>query len=118
MLLYIYIYICIYCLLLLFNNKNNKNNWTKYVASKYIDEHDLYVVEMYVWIYPHLVFSKDFDRVEQVYRNKEQDSIMRNQRTSSTKVKDFTRYFESRGLDVPEIEVDADLKPCSPVNLN
>lgn len=87
-------------------------SFNKYVASKYIDEHDLYVVEMYVWIYPHLVFSKDFDRVEQVYRNKEQDSIMRNQRTSSTKVGDFTRYFESRGLEVPKIEVDADLVPC------
>ena len=89
--------------------------FNKYVASKHIDDHDLHVVEMYVWIYPHVTLDTGFDRVEQVYRNKEQDSIMRQQRTSSTKVEDFTRYFESRGLNVPAIDVPADLSSSVPV---
>lgn len=97
------------CFLGGFASQDEAIAFNKYVASKYIEDHDLHVVEMYVWVYPHLVLVKEFDSVEQVYRNKEQDGIMRQQRTCATKVDDFTRFFESRGLPVPAVEVSPDI---------
>jgi len=104
------------CVLAAFNTEEQALAYNKYVASKKIDEHDLHVHAMYEWIYPHVAQSKALERVEQVYRNSEQDSIMRHMRKEAQDVADFTQHFTSRGLEAPVIEVINDLTdPAQPI---
>ncbi|MCH9715867.1 MAG: hypothetical protein K0U52_02120 [Gammaproteobacteria bacterium] len=97
------------CILAGFDTEEDAHRYNKYVAAAKIDEHELHTHAMYEWVYPHLVASKEFDAVEQMYRNEEQDRIMRTLRKQQRDVANFEEHFNQRGLDVPTIEVEPDL---------
>ncbi len=97
------------CVLGAFDTEENAHKYNKYVAAQKIDEHELHTHAMYEWIYPHLIESETFNNVEQLYRNDEQDRIMRTMRKQRQDVANFEKHFEQRGMNIPTIEVEQDL---------
>jgi hypothetical protein len=98
-----------------FETESEALKYNKCVAAKHLRDHDLAVVSMYEWVYPHLLGS---DRVEQMYRNEELNNIMKHSRTSSQRVRDFERECADEGLEVPTMEIEADLAAPAPICYN
>jgi hypothetical protein len=94
-----------------FDSEEDALKYNKCVAAKQLKEHDLAIVAMYEWIYPHLINS---DQVEQLYRNQELHNIMKNRRLTAKRVSDFQRECADKGLNMPVTEVDADLDTAAP----
>lgn len=89
-----------------FDTEAEALRYNKCVASKQVRDHDLAIVSMYEWLYPHMMLS---DAVTQLYRNTELDAIMRHARTASKKVQEFREQCERDEIAVPTIEIDPDL---------
>lgn len=89
-----------------FDSEEDALKYNKCVAAKQLKDHDLAIVAMYEWVYPHLMNS---DQVEQLYRNQELHNIMKNRRLSTKRVEDFERECQEKGLALPVTEVVADL---------
>jgi hypothetical protein len=85
--------------------------YNKCVASKKLRDHDLAIVSMYEWLFPHMMQS---DSVEQLYRNEELNNIMKHARTSSKKVRDFEEKCKLEEIDVPTLSIDPDLTARAP----
>jgi len=85
--------------------------YNKVVASKQLRDHDLAIVSMYEWLYPHMMNS---DKVEQLYRNEELNNIMKQARISSTRVREFEEMCEREGIECPATEVEPDLSDPAP----
>ena len=94
-----------------FDTEEEAIRYNRAVASKHMKDHDLAVVTMYEWLYPHMMNS---DMVNQLYRNEELDNIMKQARTSSTRVKEFEEMCEKDGIPCPVTEVEPDLKEKAP----
>jgi hypothetical protein len=86
--------------------------YVKKVAARELPDHDLSVVMMYEWLYPHLMTS---DKVPQLYRNVELNNIMKHARTSRGRVCDFEKECVTKGVKLPLLEIEPDLDVPSPV---
>lgn len=85
--------------------------YNRVVAAREVRDHDVGVVAMYEWAYPHLMRS---DRVEQLYRNQELDAIMKHARTSRTVVANFEKECADSNMETPCITVERDLSEPAP----
>jgi hypothetical protein len=85
--------------------------YNKCVASKKLRDHDLAIVSMYEWLFPHMMNS---DSVEQLYRNEELNNIMKHARTSSKQVRDFEDQCKREEVDVPTLSIEPDLEEAAP----
>lgn len=94
-----------------FDSEEEALRYNKCVAAKELKDHDLAIVSMYEWVYPHLMNSNS---VEQMYRNEELNNIMRNARMSAKRVNDFQRECGEKNVEMPCIEVSADLAEPAP----
>jgi len=94
-----------------FDTEAEALRYNKCVASKQVRDHDLAIVSMYEWLYPHMMNS---DRVEQLYRNEELNNIMRHARTSSKQVRDFEDMCEREEIDTPTLTIEPDLSEPAP----
>ncbi len=94
-----------------FDTEAEALRYNKCVASKKVRDHDLAIVSMYEWLYPHMMSS---DRVEQLYRNEELNRIMRHARTASKQVREFEDMCEREEIDVPTLTIEPDLKEAAP----
>lgn len=94
-----------------FDSEEDALKYNKCVAAKQLKDHDLAIVNMYEWVYPHLMNS---DRVEQLYRNQELHNIMKNARLSKQHVDNFSRECAEKGLSMPVTEVAPDLLEAAP----
>jgi len=95
-----------------FESEAEALQYNKCVAAKYVHDHDLAIVNMYEWLYPHMMLS---DEVDQLYRNEELNNIMRTQRTASKKVKTFEQECDTEGITVPSHAIEPDLKTPAPI---
>ena len=86
--------------------------YVKKVAARELPDHDLSVVSMYEWLYPHLMTS---DKVPQLYRNVELNNIMKHARTSRGRVCEFEKECVTKGVKLPLLEIEPDLEVPSPV---
>jgi hypothetical protein len=86
--------------------------YAKKVAAKELPDHDVAVVTMYDWVYPHLMAS---DKIPYVYRNAELNAIMKHARSSKKQVDDFGKECTARGVAVPVREIEPDLLEPAPV---
>lgn len=89
-----------------FDSEQEAKKYELNVAAKKVTNHDIAIVNMYEWVYPHLMNS---DRVEQLYRNQELNNIMRQARTRAKQVDDFKEQCETEGIDLPVTEIAPDL---------
>ena len=94
-----------------FDTEEEAVKYNKVVASKQMRDHDLAIVSMYEWLYPHMMNS---DKVDQLYRNEELNNIMKQARISSTRVKEFEEMCEREGIECPSTEVEPDLSEPAP----
>ena len=94
-----------------FDSEEEAVKYNKAVASKELRDHDLAIVSMYEWLYPHMMNS---DKVDQLYRNEELNNIMKHNRTASTRVRQFEDMCERDNLDCPAIELEPDLAEPAP----
>ena len=94
-----------------FDSEEEALKYNKAVASKELRDHDLAIVSMYEWLYPHMMGS---DRVEQLYRNEELNNIMKHARTSSTRVRQFEDMCARENVDCPVMEIEPDLTEPAP----
>lgn len=94
-----------------FDSEDEALRYNKCVAAKELKDHDLAIVSMYEWVYPHLMNSNS---VEQMYRNEELNNIMRNARMSAKRVTDFQRECSEKNVEMPCIELTADLAEPAP----
>lgn len=94
-----------------FDTEEEAIKYNKVVASKQLRDHDLAIVSMYEWLFPHMMNS---DRVEQLYRNEELNNIMKQARISSTRVREFEEMCEREGIECPATEVEPDLTKPAP----
>jgi anti-sigma28 factor (negative regulator of flagellin synthesis) len=94
-----------------FDTEEEAVKYNKVVASKQLRDHDLAIVSMYEWLFPHMMNS---DRVEQLYRNEELNNIMKQARISSTRVREFEEMCEREGIECPATEVEPDLAEAAP----
>jgi hypothetical protein len=94
-----------------FDTEEEAIKYNRVIASKHMKDHDLAVVSMYEWLYPHMMNS---DMVNQLYRNEELDNIMKQARTSSTRVHEFEQMCEKEGIECPVMEVPQDLAEPAP----
>jgi hypothetical protein len=101
------------CIWAAFDTEEEALKYNKCVAAKHVRDHDLAIVSMYEWAYPHLMAS---DTVEQLYRNEELNNIMKHARTAGKRVRDFERQCEEEGVEVPTIEVEGDLNAPAPLH--
>ena len=95
-----------------FDTEAEALRYNKCVASKKLRDHDLAIVSMYEWLYPHMMNS---DRVEQLYRNEELNNIMRHARTTSKQVREFEEMCDREEIEVPMMSVEPDLTKPAPV---
>ena len=86
--------------------------YAKKVAAKELPDHDVAVVTMYDWVYPHLMTS---DKIPYVYRNAELNAIMKHARSSKKQVDDFGKECTARGVAVPVRDIEPDLTEPAPV---
>lgn len=94
-----------------FDTEEEALRYNKCVASKKLRDHDLAIVSMYEWLYPHMMNS---DRVDQLYRNEELNNIMKHARTTSTHVREFEEMCKREEIDVPTLAVEPDLSEPAP----
>lgn len=94
-----------------FDTEAEALRYNKCIASKKVRDHDLAIVTMYEWLYPHMMSS---DGVEQLYRNTELDAIMRHTRTASKQVHDFEEMCAREEIAVPTVEIEPDLTTAVP----
>ena len=94
-----------------FDTEEEAIKFNRTIASKHLKDHDLAVVNMYEWLYPHMMNS---DMVNQLYRNEELNNIMKQARTSSTRVREFEAMCEKEGIKCPVVEVPEDLTTPAP----
>jgi len=99
------------CVWAAFDTESEALLYCKKVASKELKEHDLAIITMYEWAYPHLISS---DKVPQLYRNEELNNIMKHARTSRTQVAVFEKGFEEKGLEIPAMNIEPDLAEPAP----
>lgn len=99
------------CVWAAFETESEALLYSKKVAARELKEHDLAVVAMYEWVYPHL---KSADAVPQLYRNVELNNIMKHARTSRGEVAHFERDCVDKGLRVPCMEIEPDLEQPAP----
>ena len=90
-----------------FDTESEALIYSKKVVAKHLQEHDIAIVTMYEWVYPHLITS---DKVPQLYRNAELNHIMKHARTSRTAVSEFEQECKDNQLEVPTLEIEPDLK--------
>lgn len=72
--------------------------YSKAVASKHVEAHDLIVVSMYEWLYPHCFLSK---KLKSLYRNNVLNDIMRSDEVVQKKKKEL----EMQNKIIREIDV-------------
>jgi hypothetical protein len=94
-----------------FDSEVEALKYNKKVASKEVKDHDIGIVNLYEWVYPHLIHS---DKVEQLYRNDVLNRIMKHSRTSKQTVSNFERECVDKSIDIPSIEVTPDLVEPAP----
>lgn len=94
-----------------FDSEAEALKYNKKVASKEVQDHDLAIVNLYEWIFPHLMTS---DKVQQLYRNDVLDKLMKHARTTNQTVSNFERECVSKGVDIPSMEVLPDLTEPAP----
>lgn len=94
-----------------FDTEEEALKYNKNVAAKKLRDHDLAIVSMYEWLYPHMMNS---DRVNQLYRNEELNNIMKHARTSSTQVSEFEEKFRENGKECPTMTLEPDLTEPAP----
>jgi hypothetical protein len=99
------------CVWAAFDTESEALLYCKKVASKELKEHDLAIITMYEWAYPHLISS---DKVPQLYRNVELNNIMKHARTSRTQVAVFEKGFEEKGMEIPAMNIEPDLTEPAP----
>jgi len=94
-----------------FDTEAEALKYNKCVASKKLKDHDLAIVSMYEWLFPHM---KNSDSVDQLYRNEELNNIMKHARTSSKQVRDFEEVCGRDDIEVPTLSIEPDLeKPAA-----
>ncbi len=94
-----------------FDTEEEALKYNKVVASKELRDHDLAVVSMYEWIYPHVMGS---DKVDQLYRNEELNNIMKHARTASSRVRQFEDMCEREQIECPGMDIEPDLTEPAP----
>ena len=94
-----------------FDTEAEALKYNKKVVAKEVKDHDVAVVSLYEWLYPHLMVS---DKVEQLYRNDVLNRIMKHTRTSAQTVRNFERECAEKQMDVPTTEVSPDLSEPAP----
>jgi len=94
-----------------FDTEEEALKYNKNVAAKKLRDHDLAIVSMYEWLYPHMMNS---DRVNQLYRNEELNNIMKHARTSSAQVGDYEERCREDGKECPTITLEPDLTEPAP----
>jgi hypothetical protein len=84
--------------------------WMKGIGARYIRGFDTEIVDNYEWLFPEDV---DRDKVQETWRNPEQNKIMMQQKTEPGRVAEFEQWCKSKGLDMPVTEVMADNVPVA-----
>jgi len=100
------------CVWAAFDSEAEAVVYAKKVAAKELPDHDVAVVSMYEWVYPHLMTS---DKIPYVYRNTELNAIMKNARSAKKQVYDFGKECSAQGVEVPVREIEPDLDAPAPV---
>lgn len=93
------------CILGAFESEALAIDYNKFVAAHRIEDHDLYVATMYEWIYPNVALNDALTHLSPLYRNVEQDNIMKGIRETQARVDSFNNHFESRGLTPPATDI-------------
>lgn len=94
-----------------FDTEEEAIKYNKNIASKQLRDHDIAIVSMYEWLYPHMMNS---DKVDQLYRNEELNNIMKHARTSSTRVREFEAMCEREDIECPSMSIEPDLTEPAP----
>jgi hypothetical protein len=94
-----------------FDSEEEALKYNKAIASKKLRDHDLAIVSMYEWLYPHMMNS---DKVDQLYRNEELNNIMKHARTASTRVSEFEEMCDREGIECPALDIEPDLTEPAP----
>ena len=85
--------------------------YSKCIVARQLKDHDIAVITMYEWCYPHLLSS---DKIQQLYRNEELNHIMKHARTSRTTVAAFEQECKENQLEIPCMEIEPDLENPAP----
>jgi len=94
-----------------FDTEEEALKYNKNIASKKLRDHDLAIVAMYEWLYPHMMGS---DKVQQLYRNEELNNIMKHARTSSTRVREFEEMCDRENIECSSMTIEPDLTEPAP----
>ena len=84
--------------------------WVRGMGSRYIRDYDLEIVDNYEWLFPEDV---DRDKIQEAYRNPEQNRIMLQRKAEADKVVEFEQWCKEKNLPVPATEVLADQIPTT-----
>lgn len=100
------------CVWAAFDSEAEAVMYAKKVAAKELPDHDVAVVSMYEWVYPHLMTS---DKIPYMYRNTELNAIMKHARSTKKQVYDFGKECSAHGVEVPVRDIEPDLDAPAPV---
>lgn len=84
--------------------------WMKGIGARYIRGFDTEIVDNYEWLFPEDV---DREKIQETWRNPEQNKIMMQQKTEPGRVAEFEQWCKSKGLDMPVTEIMADNVPIA-----
>ena len=88
-----------------FDDKDEATKWTEEVASSKVINHDLYVVDMYEWLYPE---EEHLEQVEGKYRNEEQQKIFAGKDRAEKTLVAFDEWAKAEQREIPETIVESD----------
>ena len=88
-----------------FDDKDEATTWMEENASNKVINHDLYVVDMYEWLYPE---EENVEKIEGKYRNEEQNKILTARVDNERKLESFTEWAKAEQKEIPETIVESD----------
>jgi len=87
-----------------FDDYPTAKKWLEEVMCKLVRDFDLEIVDLYEWLYPEHV---DREKMQEGFRNKQQEQFMLRRKTDKAEVKDFQHWCEEKKVDTPVIDLDA-----------
>lgn len=86
-----------------FETREQGEFYATHIVSKYILELHAYVVDMYEWLYPEDI---DQSNIKEVYRTKELDRVMKQQKANPTEVDEYREYLKTKNKILKPIDVE------------
>lgn len=82
---------------------------TRYVRDTLSDTYktfDMFVVRMYAWCFPHVLLTKEGDQIQESYRHKQIQDMMRAKRTGAEKIRSYEAQCQRLGIEPSVTEIN------------